>query len=50
MTIKALPLTVLASLLLFSTSHVNAFEQTQEETAVTFDLLKEAGEIGLLLM
>ena len=43
MTIKALPLTVLASLLLFSTSHVNAFEQTQEETAVTFGLSAERG-------
>ncbi|MCW0470851.1 hypothetical protein OH492_26490 [Vibrio chagasii] len=43
MIIKASSLYSVSFLLLFSTSHVNAFEQTQEETAVTFGLSAERG-------
>ncbi|MEG3221803.1 hypothetical protein PD716_14380 [Vibrio gigantis] len=43
MTIKKLSLLTLAAVLLFTISNVQAFEQNQEETAITFGLSAERG-------
>lgn len=43
MTIKKLPLLTLAAALLFPMSNAQAYEQSQEETAITFGLSAERG-------
>ncbi|MEZ8614826.1 hypothetical protein AB6D33_03165 [Vibrio splendidus] len=43
MTIKKLPLLTLAAVLLFTMSNAQAYEQNQEETAITFGLSAERG-------
>ncbi|MDH5937383.1 hypothetical protein L8R84_14700 [Vibrio splendidus] len=43
MTIKKLPLQTLAAVLLFTMSNSQAYEQNQEETAITFGLSAERG-------
>ncbi|CDT52353.1 Hypothetical protein VCR4J2_580172 [Vibrio coralliirubri] len=43
MTIKKLPLLTLAAVLLFTMSNAQAYEQSQEETAITFGLSAERG-------
>ena len=43
MTIKKLPILTLAAVLLFTMSNAQAYEQNQEETAITFGLSAERG-------
>lgn len=43
MTIKNLPLLALTALLLLSITNVHAYEQNQDETAITFGLSAERG-------